>query len=250
MQISLLVSLAPSHSLSNVPCGAYVMSTEIPTFILAGHGTTSSLMAWVLFELGSPENAALQAALRTECRSLPLPISATDSAPLDAPDLAALDKLPLLDAVVRETLRLHSPVGSTIRSAIKDDVIPLSKPYTDRNGVLQDSIRVSEGDGVYVPITIVNRSVELWGPDAGMWKPERWMEGGKGIPAQVKAVPGVWGNVMTFLGGAHACIGFRFTLYEYVHLPLLSAHCAPFTPIAPFRLHAYLPCVILVGPRS
>jgi hypothetical protein len=189
---------------------------EIPTFFLAGHETTSSLMAWILFELGAPENAALQVALRAECRSLTLPTSATDSTPLETPELAALDKLPLLDAIVRETLRLHSPISSSLRSAVADDVIPLSKPYVDRAGVLRDSINVSKGDGVYVPISIINRSVELWGSDAGQWKPERWMDGGKGVPTAVKAVPGVWGNVMTFLGGAHACIGYRFTLYEYV----------------------------------
>jgi hypothetical protein len=32
----------------------------------------------------------------------------------------------------------------------------------------------------------------------------------------VKSVPGVWGNTLAFLGGTRSCIGYRFSLYEYV----------------------------------
>jgi hypothetical protein len=48
------------------------------------------------------------------------------------------------------------------------------------------------------------------------WKPERWLAGAKGVPDAVKGVPGVWGNVLSFLGGPKACIGYRFSLYECV----------------------------------
>jgi hypothetical protein len=35
------------------------------------------------------------------------------------------------------------------------------------------------------------------------------------LPDDVKNVPGVWGNMMSFYGGPHACIGFRFALLEW-----------------------------------
>jgi hypothetical protein len=41
------------------------------------------------------------------------------------------------------------------------------------------------------------------------------------VPETVKSVPGVWGNVLSFLGGAHACIGYRFSLLEFVLFLLL-----------------------------
>jgi cytochrome P450 len=52
-----------------------------------------------------------------------------------------LSALPYLDAVVRETLRVHSPVPSTIRVAMEDDVIPLNTPFVDKNGKTQHGIR-------------------------------------------------------------------------------------------------------------
>ena len=59
----------------------------------------------------------------------------------DTPTMDELNALPYLDMVVRETLRLYSPVSSTIRVAKKDDTIPLNEPFTDRNGEVQDNIR-------------------------------------------------------------------------------------------------------------
>ena len=51
-----------------------------------------------------------------------------------------LNSLPYLDAVVRETLRLLAPVTLTLRSAMEDDVIPLSAPYVDRYGRRHESL--------------------------------------------------------------------------------------------------------------
>ena len=52
-----------------------------------------------------------------------------------------LSALSYLDAVVRETLRVHSPVPSTIRVAMEDDVIPLNTPFVDKNGQTQHGIK-------------------------------------------------------------------------------------------------------------
>jgi hypothetical protein len=52
-----------------------------------------------------------------------------------------LNTLPYLEAVVREALRLYAPVSTTQRIAMHDAVIPLQKPFTDKHGVLQSTIR-------------------------------------------------------------------------------------------------------------
>jgi Cytochrome P450 len=52
-----------------------------------------------------------------------------------------LNSLPYLEGVVRESLRLYAPVSFTQRVANHDVVIPLQKPFTDKNGVLQNTVR-------------------------------------------------------------------------------------------------------------
>ena len=52
-----------------------------------------------------------------------------------------LNALPYLDFVVRETMRLHTPQVSTFRIATRDDVLPLSKPFTDKQGRVQEGLR-------------------------------------------------------------------------------------------------------------
>jgi cytochrome P450 len=98
------------------------------------------------------------------------PTGAAGNAPLAADALGALDALPLLDAVLRETLRLHAPVAVTARAATRADVIPLAAPFVDRRGTERTGVPVRKGEIVFVPIRLVNRDEATWGPDAGEWR--------------------------------------------------------------------------------
>lgn len=60
-----------------------------------------------------------------------------------------------------------------------------------------------------------NLTKEVWGSDAALFRPERWET--VSVNSAANAVPGVWGNQLSFLGGPKGCIGFRFALIEYVH---------------------------------
>ncbi|KAF9020787.1 cytochrome P450 [Hymenopellis radicata] len=171
---------------------------QVPTFLVAGHETTASAVTWLLYAI--TKEPEVQKKLREELLSV-----ATE-----APSLDELNALPYLDMVVRETLRIHTPVPNSIRVAGKDDVIPTSKPFMDKNGVVCDSIRIKKGDSITIPLHIMNTDPSIWGEDAAEFKPERWEK----TPEAVSAIPGVWGNIMTFLGGPRACIGYRFSLAE------------------------------------
>jgi hypothetical protein len=130
--------------------------SQISTFIAAGHETTSSAMTWCLYALAqAPETQhKLRAALRTLSPDSP---SLTDE----------ISRLPYLDHVVRETLRVHSPVTSTMRVCMREaDEVPVCEPYTDRNGVLRRGIALRKWDIVTVPIQAINKSRKLWGEDA------------------------------------------------------------------------------------
>jgi hypothetical protein len=77
-----------------------------------------------------------------------------------------------LDWVVREALRLHAPVTSTMRVCMRErDEIPVGEEgYVDRYGRRRWSIPVKKWDIVTVPIQAVNKSRELWGEDAGEFR--------------------------------------------------------------------------------
>jgi len=171
---------------------------QVPTFLVAGHETTSTAITWALYAL--TQNQAAQTKLRNEVLSV-----FTSN-----PTMDELNGLPYLDWVIRETLRVHAPVPATMRVAMKDNVLPLSTPYVDTKGVTHNVIRVCKGDMISIPILALNRSRELWGEDAMEFKPERW----ESVPEAASRIPGMWGNMLTFLGGARACIGYRFALLE------------------------------------
>ncbi|KAJ7776946.1 cytochrome P450 [Mycena maculata] len=188
--------------------------SQIPGFFLAGHETTSSAVSWALHALSL--NTAVQSKLREELFAV-----STEN-----PTMDDLNSLPYLDNVVRETLRVHSPVVFVDRQATEDDVLPLSQPYIDKQGKSHDSLPIPKGQIVYISITGVNTDKDIWGDDANIFKPERWDH----IPDAVNGVPGVWANLLSFLAGPHNCIGFRFSLVEIKALLFTLIRAFEFKP--------------------
>ncbi|KAI0364501.1 cytochrome P450 [Pilatotrama ljubarskyi] len=196
----LLTLLLKANMATDIPENQRLSDEDVlaRTFLVAGHETTSTATTWCLYALTqSPE---VQKKLRDELFTLDT----------DKPTMDQLNGLPYLDAVVRETLRIHAPVPTTMRVANNDDVIPVSEPFVDRYGKIQEGIRVSKGTPIIIPILALNRSKKLWGEDALEFKPERW----ESPPESVSSIPGVWGHILSFLGGPRACIGYRFSLVE------------------------------------
>ncbi|KAK7000537.1 cytochrome P450 [Favolaschia claudopus] len=187
---------------------------QIPNFFLAGHETTSSAVSWALYALS--EHPLVQKALREELLSLPT----------DNPTMDELNALPYLEQVVRETMRVHAPAVFTQRIAVADDVLPLAKPYIDKDGKSHDSLAIAKGQMIHVPILAINTDPEIWGDDAAEFKPERW----ENLPESVSVVPGVWANLFTFFAGPHNCIGFRFSLAELKALLFILIRGFEFEP--------------------
>ncbi|KAF8604787.1 cytochrome P450 [Ceratobasidium sp. AG-I] len=172
---------------------------QISTFLTAGHETTSTSTTWALYVL--TKHPEVQRKLRQELLECGLG---------DEPSMNDLDKLPYLDNVVRECLRVHPAVPSTVREAAQDINVPVAKPFKNRHGVEQDSIIIQKRDTVFIPILAMNRVKHIWGEDAMEFRPERW----DNLPEAAKDMPGVWSHLMTFIHGNRACIGYRFALIE------------------------------------
>ncbi|KAF7291300.1 hypothetical protein MIND_01274000 [Mycena indigotica] len=187
---------------------------QIPTFLFAGHETTSSAVSWSLHALSV--NTAAQTKLRGEILAL--------AARTPHPTLDELTALPYMECVIRETLRLHPPAVAAQRMAMQDDVLPLGKTYLDRWGKEYDSMPLKKGQLIHIPIRAVNTDKEIWGSDAEEFRPERWTPGSP-LPPAVAGIPGVYANLLTFLGGPHSCIGYRFSIAEF-RVTLFTLLCA------------------------
>lgn len=87
-----------------------------------GTETLGSAMTWALYALS--KNNAAKSKLRDEILACPT----------DDPSVEELNALTYLDAVVKEVLRLHIPVPLIQRTPLKDEIISLSDPVTDRSG--------------------------------------------------------------------------------------------------------------------
>ncbi|VDC00282.1 unnamed protein product [Peniophora sp. CBMAI 1063] len=195
--------------------------SQVPTFLIAGHETTSTAVTWALYALAC--HTEVQQRLRAELLSHPT----------DTPTEGELNALPYLDAVVRETLRAYAPVFATDRTAVRDDIVPLRTPIVGTDGVVRNEIHVSKGDNIVFMIQVLNQWEEYWGEDAHQFRPERWSQ----LPDAVKELPGVFGNMLTFFAGTHACIGYRFSIAEMKALLFTIVRSFEFElPISPMDI--------------
>lgn len=105
-----------------------------------------------------------------------------------------MDKMPLAEAVIRETLRLYPPFPLIQRQAQVDDVL--------------GGITVPAGTHVYVVPWLVHRNPKLW-PDPHAFKPSRFS---KGSMAHGDA-PSDWAY-LPFGRGPRMCAGSQLALVE------------------------------------
>ena len=146
------------------------------TFIVAGHETTALTLSWALYLCAF--DPAVQARAAAEARAAGPRITA-----------AELPRLPYVQQVVQESLRLYPPAAFISRTARHADSL--------------GGRRIEPGDTVMLPIYALHRHHLLWeNPDA--FDPERF-------------APGVERDRFSFLpfgGGPRICIGASFALQE------------------------------------
>ncbi|GJN33217.1 hypothetical protein PR202_gb21790 [Eleusine coracana subsp. coracana] len=157
---------------------------ECKTFFFAGHDTTSHLLTWASFLLSThPEwQEKLRSEVRRECG---------DVAPTTND---VLNKLRLVNMFLLETLRLYAPVSLIQRRAGSDLE-------------LGGGVKVPEGTILTIPIATIHRDKEVWGEDAGEFRPERFENG----VARAARHPNA---LLSFSSGPRACIGQNFAMIE------------------------------------
>ncbi len=154
--------------------GDDLIRDQMMTMVVAGHDTTTALLAWVWVMLG--QHPDVMARAKTEI---------DDVLGDQPPTIDGLRRLTYLDQVIKETLRLYPPahLGSRIATA---DLEYAGYP-------------IAAGSRVIYSIYLTHRLPRLW-PDPHRFDPERWANGYR--PAKFTYLP--------FGGGPRLCIGASF----------------------------------------
>jgi cytochrome P450 len=162
---------------------------ETMTIFLAGHETTALTLGWTWFLLS--ENPAAEARLHEELRGV---LGGR------APEIKDLERLPYLQAVVNEVLRLYPAAYLLARTSIAPSTI--------------GGYELPTGSTILASQWVMQRDARYYDdPDA--FRPERWLDGLMGrLPA---------GAYFPFGDGPRRCIGQSFALME---LALVTAAVA------------------------
>ncbi len=157
------------------PMGDDELYDQLLTLLGAGHETTATSLSWVLAEITRTPGVMERA--WDELAAL---------GPNPAPDEIA--RLPWLDAICREALRLRP-------------VIPIVARQMRADAVVQ-GWEIKEGEVVVPCIYLTHHRPDLY-PEPDRFMPERFLER--------KVSPYEW---LPFGGGTRRCLGMAFALYE------------------------------------
>lgn len=169
-----------------------VIRDQMLTMLIAGHDTSTALLAWTFALIG--QHPEIQARLLQEVDSL--------------------DKSPLLDQVIKESLRLYPPIHIGNRQVAEE------MQFEDGS--------IPAGERMFYSIYLTHRDPSIW-ENADDFCPERFAHGRKTPPF----------SYVPFGGGPRACIGAAFGQAEarIVMTRLLQTYRFEFTN---HKIHAHM----------
>jgi len=180
---------------------------QMKAILIAGSDPPGLTMVWTLIELA--RHPLIQDRLREELTS-----RGNSGKELTYEELQI--SFPFLDAVISEVLRLHPSIGETPRVAAEDDILHLNEPILDAASKLTDTIFIPKGTKVTVPSHYLNISEAMWGADATVFRPDRWLALKElepiadGDDTKISARPRIW----SFGEGPRVCVGKAFALTQ------------------------------------
>jgi cytochrome P450 len=181
---------------------------QIKSFLFAGQDTTASLIQWLTYELSKanydPRSQEIVRKLEAEHDAVfgPGAYSALDvlKQPGKAEELLG-SKLPYTTAFIKETLRIHPPAGTA--RIIPEPSATIPPVYADIEGKHAQI----NGLRIYNCQYLVHRNPKVWGPDAHVFNPDRWLD----EEYMSKLPPGAW---RPFERGPRNCIGQELAMLE------------------------------------
>jgi cytochrome P450 len=153
---------------------------QLLTMLIAGHDTSTALLAWVLYLLGRHPEAMAQARAEVEL------VLGTK-----APTLEQTTQLRYLDCIINETLRLYPPLHIGTRTAAVD--------------LEFQGYHLPAGTRVLYSPYLTHRQPHIW-PNPEVFNPDRF------TPEQSRTRPPY--SFVPFGGGSRICLGAAFAQVE------------------------------------
>ncbi|CAE6432354.1 unnamed protein product [Rhizoctonia solani] len=131
---------------------------ELLTYIFAGQDTTAASLAWLVKFL--PKDVEIQRRLHNEVCAVFGP-DMDSNEPMDFGLLDDHERVPVLEAVVAETLRCAGVGSLTGRELTQDETV--------------SGRFVPKGTQLMFTTALMSSNKLEWGPDAEEWRPSRWL---------------------------------------------------------------------------
>ncbi|XP_042452704.1 cytochrome P450 704C1-like isoform X2 [Zingiber officinale] len=162
----------------------------ILNFVIAGKDTTAGTLAWFFFLIS--KNPSVQEKIYQEVKRVIEPNECVDFAEFSRNIRdESLNNLHYLHATLTETLRFFPAVPLDNKVCFSDDVLP-------------GGYNVSKGDIVFYQPYAMGRMEYLWGEDAGIFRPERWLDD-EGVFQSESPY-----KFVAFQAGPRICLGKEF----------------------------------------
>lgn len=176
-RVDLLARLMEGRDETGNKLGREELTAEALTQLIAGSDTTSNTSCALLYHcLANPYVIKkLQAELDQALPEMDV-----------VPQFSQVKDLPYLDAVIKETMRIHSTSS-----------LGLPRVIPPGPGITLNGHHFPQGVVLSVPAYTIHHSKQIWGPDADQFRPERWEK----MTEQQKAA------FIPFSYGPRACVG-------------------------------------------
>ncbi|WP_188316896.1 cytochrome P450 [Solihabitans fulvus] len=154
--------------------------TQVMNILMAGTETTATALSWVFHELARHPEAERRVHEEVDTVLAGRPVTTSD-----------LARLPYVDRVLTEAIRLHTPVWLLMRRAVEE--------------VRLGDVTIRPGTELLISLPTLHRDPDLF-PDPMRFDPDRW------LAPEAKD----WGRArfIPFGAGGHKCIGDGFAWAE------------------------------------
>lgn len=179
------------HELASQITNKRKIRNEALSVLFAARDTTAALLTNVWFEL--PKRPDIWARLRSEIET---------TLKGRKPTYEELKNLKYLRAVLNESQRLHPIVPVNGREAQEDTILPVGGGRDGKSPVL-----VKRGQYVIFDIYAMHRRKDLYGDDADIFRPQRWLD-----TEEQRGLRMGW-EYLPFSGGPRVCPGRKFDFH-------------------------------------